>query len=195
MQFFCTKIKGIKYRRKFLPSVTRMTILWQNSTRFLYFWCRKMALNTVFVCTDSFVSMRLLSGAVVAEWLSSWLEEQQVRGSIPHLATWIIEISYLLLPSRDMDEIPLKRRKSSIQQTKQLTNHEVIVCSNLNANRCIFLHMAIMSVIKPQTKPTKTRYVDKSAYVHVDRYSSILKLSHIFGIFWVAVLQHALKSR
>ena len=29
------------------------------------------------------------SGAVVAEWLSSWLAEQEDRGSIPGLATWI----------------------------------------------------------------------------------------------------------
>ena len=28
-------------------------------------------------------------GAVVAEWLSSWLAEQEDRGSIPGLATWI----------------------------------------------------------------------------------------------------------
>ena len=54
-------------------------------------------------------------GAVVAEWLSSWLAEQEVRGSIPRLATWISEIGYLPLPSRDMAEIPLKRRKSSIK--------------------------------------------------------------------------------
>ena len=54
---------------------------------------------------------------MVAEWLSSWLAEQEVRGSIPGLATWISEIGYLLLPSRDMAEIPLKRRKSSIQST------------------------------------------------------------------------------
>ena len=40
-----------------------------------------------------------------------------VRGSIPGLATWISEIGYLLLPIRDMAEIPLKRRKSSIQPT------------------------------------------------------------------------------
>ena len=60
-----------------------------------------------------------LMGAVVAEWLSSWLAEQEVRGSIPRLATWISEIGYLLLPSRDTAEIPLKRRKSSIQPTNQ----------------------------------------------------------------------------
>ena len=28
-------------------------------------------------------------GAAVAEWLSSWLAEQENRGSIPGLATWI----------------------------------------------------------------------------------------------------------
>ena len=28
-------------------------------------------------------------GAAVVEWLSSWLAEQEDRGSIPSLATWI----------------------------------------------------------------------------------------------------------
>ena len=56
----------------------------------------------------------------MTEWLSSWLAEQEVWGSIPQLATWISEIGYLLLPSSDMAEIPLKRRKSSIQPTNQL---------------------------------------------------------------------------
>ena len=63
-------------------------------------------------------SFKMRKGAAVAEWLSSWLAEQEVRGSIPRLATWISEIGYLPLPSRDMAEIPLKRRKSSIQPTK-----------------------------------------------------------------------------
>ena len=68
----------------------------------------------------------MLPGAAVAEWLSSWLAEQEVRGSILRLATWISEIGYLLLPSRDMAEIPLKRRKPSIQPTNhQLTNEYV----------------------------------------------------------------------
>ena len=39
-------------------------------------------------------------GAAVAEWLSSWLAEQEVRGLIPRLATWISEIDYLPLSSR-----------------------------------------------------------------------------------------------
>ena len=55
----------------------------------------------------------------MAEWLSSWLAEQEVRGSIPRLATLISEIGYLLLPSRDMAESSLKRRKSSIQPTNK----------------------------------------------------------------------------
>ena len=58
-------------------------------------------------------------GALVVEWLSSWLKEQEVRGSIPGLATWISEIGYLLLPSRDMAEIPLFKATYSIQPTNQ----------------------------------------------------------------------------
>ena len=58
-----------------------------------------------------------LCGAAVAEWLSSWLAEQEVRCSIPRLATWISEIG------RDMAEIPLKRRKSAVQ----LTNNPIYV--------------------------------------------------------------------
>ena len=58
-------------------------------------------------------------GAAVAEWLSSWLAEQEVWGSIPGHATWISEIGYLLLPSRDIAEIPVKLHKSSMQPTNQ----------------------------------------------------------------------------
>ena len=62
-----------------------------------------------------YVKVVSIQGAVVVELLSTWLAEQEVRGSIPGLATWTSEIGHLLLPSRDMTEIPLKRRKSSIQ--------------------------------------------------------------------------------
>ena len=65
-------------------------------------------------------------GAAVAEWLSSWLAEQEVRGSIPRLATWISEIGYLPLPSRDMAEIPLKRRKSSIKPNQTKPNPPIL---------------------------------------------------------------------
>ena len=37
----------------------------------------------------SIVLSQSVLGAVVAEWLSSWLAEQEDRGSIPGLATWI----------------------------------------------------------------------------------------------------------
>ena len=49
-------------------------------------------------------------GGVVV--ISSWLAEQEVRGSIPGFADMISEIGYLLLPSRDMAERSLMRRKS-----------------------------------------------------------------------------------
>ena len=60
--------------------------------------------------TPTLVNVSKYGGVAVAEWLSSWLAEQEVRGSIPGLAIRISEIGYLLFPSRDMAEIPLKRR-------------------------------------------------------------------------------------
>ena len=60
--------------------------------------------------TPTLVNVSKYGGVAVAEWLSSWLAEQEVRGSIPGLAIRISEIGYLLFPSRDMAEIPLKQR-------------------------------------------------------------------------------------
>ena len=37
-------------------------------------------------CVIGLISKQF-QGAVVVEWLSSWLAEQEVRGSIPRLAT------------------------------------------------------------------------------------------------------------
>ena len=50
--------------------------------------------------------------AAVVQWSSSWLAEQEVRGSIPGPAATISEIGYLL-QSRDMAVISLKLRKTS----------------------------------------------------------------------------------
>ena len=52
------------------------------------------------------------SGGVVVKLLASGANG---RGSSPGLATAMSEIGYLLLPSRDMDEISLKRCKFSKQ--------------------------------------------------------------------------------
>ena len=86
---------------------------------------------------------------MVAEWLSSCLAEQEVRGSIPRLATWISEIGYLMLPSRDIAEIPLKRRKSSIQPTNQPTNKSMqeykILCYYVNIVWCT-IHNEFMNM-------------------------------------------------
>ena len=53
----------------------------------------------------------LYIGAAVAEWLSSWLAEQGTGVRFPASSLEFSEIGYLLLPSRDMAEIPLNRRK------------------------------------------------------------------------------------
>ena len=71
------------------------------------------------VCPTVHLSVRNCEEAVVVVWLSSWLGEQGVLGLIPCLSPRISDIGYLLLPSRDMVEIALKRRKSSIQPTNR----------------------------------------------------------------------------
>ena len=62
---------------------------------------------------------------------------QEVRGSIPGLAAMISEIGYLLLPSRDMAEIPLKRRKI-LNTTIQAYGIQVIRKETPNSLCCGF---------------------------------------------------------
>ena len=64
----------------------------------------------------------------MVKWLSFRLAEQEVWVSIPSLVATISEIGYLLLPSRGMAEIPLKRRKSSLQPT----NIRFVQCLKFN---------------------------------------------------------------
>ena len=82
---------------------------------------------------------------MVVEWLSSWLAGQEVRGSIPRLVTWISEIGYLLLPYRDMAEIPLKRRKSSIQPTNKSMQEYKILCYYVKIVWCM-IHYEFMNM-------------------------------------------------
>ena len=49
----------------------------------------------------------------MVQWLSFWLAEQEVRGSILGLAAATQRL-YILLPSRDMTEISLERRKQNL---------------------------------------------------------------------------------
>ena len=58
---------------------------------------------------------------MVVQWFSSWLAGQKVRGSIPGLAASISEIGYLMLLSRDLNEISLKL-KLIRKTTQQPTN-------------------------------------------------------------------------
>ena len=73
------------------------------------------------IFTESF------KGAVVVEWLSSWLAEVRVR--FPASPLEYQRFGYLLLPSRDMAEIPLKWCKSSTQPTNLLKSFKA-VCSS-----------------------------------------------------------------
>ena len=53
----------------------------------------------------------------------TYIQERNIKSDHFHLkligATWISGVCYRLLPSRDMAEIPLKRRKYSVQPTNQ----------------------------------------------------------------------------
>ena len=63
----------------------------------------------------------------VVKWLSSWLAEKEVRGSIPSLDAAISEICDLQVPSSDMVKMSLKRRKSSKQPTNQFTKYKTCI--------------------------------------------------------------------
>ena len=57
-----------------------------------HFWISHFVLIPFFILQIISVTFALyffFVGAAVAEWLNSWLAEQEDRGSIPGLATWI----------------------------------------------------------------------------------------------------------
>ena len=54
----------------------------QNEETFIY-----LMFNLTITLTLNDVALSLVVGAAVTEWLSSWLAEQEDRGSIPGLAT------------------------------------------------------------------------------------------------------------
>ena len=61
------------------------------STHHDYLWKLTPPISTLssFSFSNNSQCIWLMLGAAVAEWLSSWLAEQEDRGSIPGLATWI----------------------------------------------------------------------------------------------------------
>ena len=67
-----------------------------------------------------FIYLSRLQGAAVAEWLSSWLAEQEDRGSIPRLATWIFR-DWLSPASKS--RYGWKIAKSTLIKTTKPTKH------------------------------------------------------------------------
>ena len=63
------------------------------------------------------------------------------------------------LPSRDMAEIPLKRRKSSIQPTNQPTNQLLLTFMDIKNslptthNQCIYVLYELLIIVTPTTTP------------------------------------------
>ena len=103
----------------------------------------------------------------VDKWLSSWLTEQEVRGSIHGLATWISEIAYLLLPSRDMAEIQLNSHKSSIQPTNHLDKYATMT-EDLRVSVQLLLHKLSYMVAVP------LQGVERSLYGPIDGLLDVL---------------------
>ena len=60
-------------------------------------------------------------GAAVAEWLSSWLAEQEDRGSIPGLATWIFR-DWLSPASKSRYGWKIAKSTLILKTTNQPTN-------------------------------------------------------------------------
>ena len=103
-----------------------------------------------------------------------------VRGSIPRLATWISEIGYLLLPSRDMAEIPLMRRKSPIQLTNQLIATYTLVSGVVHVFNKIIYMDSIQQALQAQSvehQNLKLRVVGSSPTVDKKFSFYILSLS------------------
>ena len=64
-------------------------------------------------------------GAAVAEWLSSWLAEQEDRGSIPSLATWIFR-DWLSPASKSRYGWKIAKSTLILKTTNQPTNQLAI---------------------------------------------------------------------
>ena len=114
----------------------------------------------------------------MVEWLSSCVAEQGVRGSNPCLATSILEIGYLLLPSREMydHERVLKQRKifkiiqpnHSIQMLNQASIHS-------SHNYTAYTYKARSSKVLPNILLTKWAQSD----VGPPEFQGIIRIPYI----------------
>ena len=77
-----------------------------------YFWLLRVNLTCVY---EYYIGPKNNLPVKTHYFMQFFFSDCHLSFSIPGLATWISETGYLLLPSRHMAEIPLKRRKSSIQ--------------------------------------------------------------------------------
>ena len=123
---FMHDIKASSDKTRFYDRETRSQLLWsrswQNCMKILciFIISRKITVELWYFAQMSFLSMqytvtltlRSRLNVKVTVWLRAWLAEQEDRVWFPASPLEFSEIGYLLLPSRDMAEILLKRRKS-----------------------------------------------------------------------------------
>ena len=70
---------------------------------------------------DNDSPIRQGTGDAVVQWLSSWLEEQEHRGSIPGLATWIFR-DWLSTASKSRYDWKIAKSTLILKTTNQPTN-------------------------------------------------------------------------
>ena len=70
-------------------------------------------------------------GVAVAEWLSSWLAEQEDRGSIPGLDTWIFR-DWLSPASKSRYGWKIAKSTLILKTTNQPTNQENVTTGQTN---------------------------------------------------------------
>ena len=117
----CLSFRGVYYTSvsdlfPFLSTSRALKIVtsWRTMVRLfvLDFWCVVLHEDNDHLIQKNCIYSNILSTTITGKKI--------VR--FPASPLEFSEIGYLLLPSRDMAEIPLKRRKSSIQPTNQPTN-------------------------------------------------------------------------
>ena len=116
-----------------------------------------------------------LWGAAMAEWLSSWLAEQEDRGSIPGLATWMFR--YWLSPA-SKSRYGWKIAKSTL--IRKTTNQPTVI---------LYLRVP-MNIYNFHTRTTITpQWFRMSTYENLWIFSSYPRtaviMSYAFCAFWV----------
>ena len=120
-------------------------------------------------------------GAAVAEWLSSWLAEQEDWGSIPRLATWIFR-DWLSPASKSRNGWKIAKSTLILKTTNQPTNSSFAKFENGDWLRPIlFISASVLASRQGMLIPAGTcmLYLLEQSFTRTCRYFSGLSFSNI----------------